>query len=170
MQPTTEEPPFNLVDMQDASKKAARLFDEARLQIANALPQADIRHIGATAVPGCLTKGDVDLVVRVPCDDFEEADRALSHLYSRNVGSVRTNAFSAFEDASKDPHLGVQLVALDGTYDFFHQFAEALRGSPDLLQAYNDLKREYVGRDMSQYRRAKDAFVAKVLANHQGRE
>lgn len=170
MQPTTDEPPFNLVDTQDAWQKAARLFDEARLQIADALPQADIRHVGATAVPGCLTKGDLDLVVRVPCDDFEQADRSLSRLYSRNDGSIRTSAFSAFEDASTDPHLGVQLVAVDGSHDFFHQFAEALRESPDLLQAYNDLKREYVGRDMSQYRRAKDAFVERTLANRQGRE
>ena len=157
---------FNLVDTQDASQKAKQLFAEVRLQILEFIPHADIRHIGATAVSGCLTKGDLDLVVRVPPDDFEDADRVLSQLYPRNKGSGQTSTFSAFEDASRDPHLGVQLVSADGPFDFFHQFAEALNGSPDLLHAYNTLKREYVGRDMATYRRAKDAFVEKVLADY----
>lgn len=165
-----DEPPFKLVDSRKAREKAERLYDEVRRRIAGLLPRADIRHIGATSVAGCLTKGDLDLVVRVPADDFEDADRALSRLYLRNDGSVRTVAFSAFEDASRDPHLGVQLVALNGPHDFFHQFAEALKRSPDLLRAYNDLKRAYDGHDMTTYRRAKDAFVEEALADFQDRE
>ena len=29
------------------------------------LPTAEIEHIGATAIPGALTKGDLDVMVRV---------------------------------------------------------------------------------------------------------
>ena len=29
------------------------------------MPRAEVEHVGATAVPGALTKGDVDLLVRV---------------------------------------------------------------------------------------------------------
>ncbi|WP_417676463.1 GrpB family protein [Roseibium sp.] len=161
-----DEPAFNLVDTQDASLRAERLFNEVRLLVADAVPIADIRHIGATAVPGCLTKGDLDIVVRVPAEKFEEADQALSLLYPRNFGSIRTTTFSAFEDSARAPQLGVQLVAIDGPHDFFHQFAEALKASPDLLQAYNELKMEFAGRDMITYRRAKDAFVEKALADY----
>ncbi len=50
---------------------------------------ADIRHIGATTVWGCLTKGDLDVVVRVSLGDFPEADAVLSALFARNVGSPK---------------------------------------------------------------------------------
>jgi GrpB-like predicted nucleotidyltransferase (UPF0157 family) len=56
---------------------------------------ADVRHIGATAVPDCLTKGDLDIVVRVPSDDFADADTALATLFARNEGSIRTEGFSS---------------------------------------------------------------------------
>ncbi|MEO9649058.1 MULTISPECIES: GrpB family protein [Roseibium] len=161
-----DEPAFNLVDTQDAYLGAERLFNEVRLLVADAVPHADIHHIGATAVPGCLTKGDLDIVVRVCTEKFEEADQALGLLYPRNLGSIRTTTFSAFEDSKKEPHLGVQLVAKDGPHDFFHQFAAALKASPDLLQAYNELKMEFAGRDMTRYRHAKNAFVERALADY----
>ena len=33
-----------------------------------ALPGVEIEHVGSTAIPGALTKGDLDLLVRVPAD------------------------------------------------------------------------------------------------------
>ncbi len=81
-----------------------KLFDAvSRTLAAILLPAADIRHIGATAVPGCLTKGDLDIVVRVSDEAFKEADAALASNYVSNEGSIRTNSFSALEDASSHP-------------------------------------------------------------------
>jgi GrpB-like predicted nucleotidyltransferase (UPF0157 family) len=125
---------------------------------------ADVRHIGATAVAGCETKGDLDIVVRIPAKDFAAADAALASLFARNDGSIRTETFSAFEDASGDPHLGVQLAVIDGPFDNFHLFVEALRQSPQLVEDYNALKRQHDGADMETYRAAKDVFVKRVLA------
>jgi len=161
-----KEPPLTLVDPQRARDDAEWLFEAVCASLAAMLPStADIRHIGATAVPGCLTKGDLDIVVRVPAEDFEEADTALASRFSRNAGSVRTTDFSAFEDASRHPHLGIQLAAIDGPYDVFHLFVEALQASPNLVAAYNALKRRHDGGEMTVYRSAKDAFIEKVLAD-----
>jgi len=161
-----KEPALTLVDTQRARDEAERLFAAMSASLASILPStADIRHVGATAVSGCLTKGDLDIVVRVPAEDFEEADTALASRFSRNQGSVRTAAFSAFEESSGHPHLGIQLAAIDGPYDVFHLFVEALRASSDLVAAYNALKRHHDGRDMAVYRSAKDAFIEKVLAD-----
>jgi uncharacterized protein len=41
------------------------------------VPEAEIEHIGATSVPGALTKGDVDLLVSVPAERFGAAVAAL---------------------------------------------------------------------------------------------
>ena len=108
---------------------------------------------------------DLDIVVRVPAEDFAAADASLAARFQRNEGSIRTETFSAFEDASCRPHLGIQLVVIDGPLDFFHLFVDALMGSPRLVHAYNALKKRHEGRDMAEYREAKDRFVEQVLAD-----
>ena len=159
----SDEPIFKLVPPEPARAAAQQLFEAAARSIAVVLPAADIRHVGATAVPGCMTKGDLDIVVRVPPNDFEAAEKALAARFARNDGSVRSETFAAFEDASTFPHLGIQLTAIDGPSDVFHLFAEALRQSPKLVDDYNSLKLAHDGHEMSVYRAAKDAFVARVL-------
>jgi GrpB-like predicted nucleotidyltransferase (UPF0157 family) len=161
----SDEPAFRLVETERARERAEHLFDLVSSSLRSVLPPAaDIRHVGATSVAGCLTKGDLDVVIRVPAADFQQADMLLAARFARNEGSIRTVSFSAFEDASTDPHLGIQLAVIDGPYDFFHQFAEALRRSPDLVDEYNALKRAHENGEMAVYRAAKDAFVARVLA------
>jgi GrpB-like predicted nucleotidyltransferase (UPF0157 family) len=156
---------FRLFDTETAREKAQRLFEHVCLSLVPLLPvNADIRHIGATAVPGCLTKGDLDIVIRVPQAAFRQVDALLASRFERNEGSIQTESFSAFEQASTDPHLGIQLAALGGPYDFFHLFVEALRQSPDLVGEYNALKSLHDGNDVAVYRAAKDAFVERVLA------
>jgi GrpB-like predicted nucleotidyltransferase (UPF0157 family) len=159
------EAPFVLVDADRARAEAQRLFAAIDKLLTGLLPpSADVRHIGATAIPGCLTKGDLDVLVRVPADRFSDADAVLASRFARNQGSLRSETFSAFEDASSNPHLGIQLVAINGPLDFFHLFVEALQRSPRLVEEYNALKSRHDGADMAVYRRAKDAFVEAVLA------
>ena len=162
----SHEPEFRLVDPEPARVAAQQLFEAVSNSLTDTLPPtADIRHVGATAVPGCLTKGDLDIVVRVTAEDFEAADAALALRYARNGGSFRSTDFSAFEDASNQPHLGIQLTTIDSPFDSFHLFAETLRQSPQLVDEYNALKRSHHGCHMSVYRAAKDAFIEKVLAD-----
>ncbi|MCJ2087847.1 GrpB family protein [Methylobacterium sp. E-005] len=161
----TDDSFFRLAADCDAARAAAeRLFQTVTDQLHPQLPMsAEIRHVGATAIPGCLTKGDLDMVVRVARADFAAADERLARLFARNVGSIRTDAFSAFADASRTPHLGVQLTVKGGTLDVFHHFADALRSDPALVERYNALKRAHQDWPMALYRPAKDAFIAGVL-------
>ncbi|MFA1820177.1 GrpB family protein [Virgibacillus oceani] len=57
------------------------------------IPEADIQHVGSTAIPNSLTKGDLDIQVRVTAEQFPEAVKALSLLYEINEGSIKTEAF-----------------------------------------------------------------------------
>ena len=43
---------------------ATAAFDAHRREVVALLPAAEVEHVGATAVPGALTKGDVDLAFR----------------------------------------------------------------------------------------------------------
>lgn len=160
------EPNFALhPDVETARAEGERLFERISSELRALLPSsADIRHIGATAVAGCLTKGDLDIVVRVGADDFIVADAALAARFARNLGSKRTASFSSFEDAETSPHLGVQLTVAGGEDDDFHLFVEALKRDPELVAQYNALKRQFDGQPMDVYRAAKGAFVTTVLS------
>jgi len=159
------EPDFSLHPNHDRARAdAERLFEHIAAELRRMLPaSADIRHVGATAVPGCLTKGDLDVVVRVPAEAFAESDTALAGRFARNVGSKRTEGFSSFEDTETSPHLGVQLTVAGGEDDHFHLFVEALKQDRKLTARYNALKRQFDGQPMEVYRAAKSAFVREVL-------
>lgn len=151
-------------DMAGARRAAEHLFEEVRGELGSLLPaSAEILHVGATAIPGCLTKGDLDVVVRIACSDFGAAEAQLAHRFARNGSSASTEDFAAFEDRARTPHLGIQLTVEGGAFDLFHRFAAALRADPELVQSYNALKRRYDGRLMEQYRAAKDDFITHVL-------
>jgi GrpB-like predicted nucleotidyltransferase (UPF0157 family) len=158
---------FSLAADPDAARLAAEaLFNATREQLTALLPpSSEVLHIGATSVPGCLTKGDLDIVVRVARADFAAAETALARRFARNEGSIRNADFAAFEDAGRSPHLGVQLTVKGGALDVFHLFSDALRNRPDLVQRYNRLKLDFHDKPMASYREAKDAFVAEVLAS-----
>ncbi len=138
-------------------------FEEHRRRLKEVLPAADIQHIGGTSVPGSLTKGDLDIQVRVPLASFAAAEQALSKHYSRNEGSVRTADFAGFKDDSVSPPLGIQLTAVVSQYDVFCKLRDLLRTRRDLLEQFNALKRRHEGRPMEEYRAAKDAFIKSIL-------
>ena len=152
-------------DADRAREAAETLFGEVAFELGRILPStADVRHVGATAVSGCLTKGDLDIVVRVPAEDFADAERILTARYARNSGSSWTDTFASFEDPGTAPHLGIQLAVVGGPEDFFHLFSDALSNNPWLLADYNALKCAFDGKPMDDYRAAKGAFVTKVLS------
>lgn len=160
---------FVLVPARDAADAADRAFVRLRDGLAAMLPRASgIEHVGATAVPGCETKGDLDVVVRVAPGDFAAADAALSGMFERNLGSDLTEGFAAFKDDGVRPPLGVQLVVRGAPQDVFVRFRDLLRADPGLVARYNALKRRYDGVDMDDYRAAKSAFIETLLSERAG--
>lgn len=153
-------------DDDEAERLASDAFNAFVRAWESILPSsAEIEHVGATAVPGCLTKGDLDICIRIAAPDFEAADKMLVRSFQRNSGSVRSDVFSAFMDDHRMPPLGVQLVAKGSDLDFFVEFRDRLRKSDGLRSSYNALKRRYEGRDMDEYRSAKANFIYQVISN-----
>ncbi|QUN29323.1 GrpB family protein [Cupriavidus sp. KK10] len=159
---TTER--LELASPEHAVGAAERMFQTLRAELAAILPSdAVIEHVGATAVSGCLTKGDLDISVQVSPEAFAAADRALSRVFERNLGSVCTDRFSAFKRDHIQPPIGVQLVVRGAPLDVFVRFRDRLREDPKLTERYNALKRSHEGAEMNTYRAAKSAFIASVL-------
>lgn len=143
--------------------KAERLFAEVQSSLSRLLPGAEIHHVGSTAICGTLTKGDLDVVVRVARESFPEAEQVLASIFYRNMGSSRDEGFSAFVDKSTDPELGVQLVVVGSPGDTFLAWRQRLEENPMLRREYDLLKRQFQGRSMDAYREAKSRFIAENL-------
>jgi len=155
--------PVHFIDEASFVAKAQEAFEHHHAAIARLLPTADVQHIGSTAVPGSLTKGDLDLLVSVPSADFPGADAVLAQHYERNTDSTHDGVFASFKDDRADPPLGIQLTCDEKVRDEFLLFREALRRDGSLVSAYNELKRAHEGSSMQAYRRQKDTFIRRVL-------
>jgi GrpB-like predicted nucleotidyltransferase (UPF0157 family)/N-acetylglutamate synthase-like GNAT family acetyltransferase len=144
-------------------ERVERRFATLRTQLQAMIPGAGIEHVGSTSIPGSLTKGDLDIQVRVAATQFAAAKIELSQLYDVNAGGFAAADAVSFEDHSTEPHVGIHLTVVGGTADAQWRFRDLLRASEHLRREYDDLKRGFEGCSMAKYREAKDAFVARVL-------
>ncbi|SES44084.1 GrpB family protein [Psychrobacillus sp. OK032] len=101
--------------------------------------------------------------MRVDFEQFPKAVQTLSALYELNEGSVKTDWFRAFKDDSTVPPLGVQLTVIDSEYDFFWKFRDVLLLNDTYRMEYDELKREFEGKEMVEYREAKNEFFQKLM-------
>lgn len=140
-------------------------LSDHRARIARLVPEAEVVHVGATAIPGALTKGDLDLMARVPPEAFDAAASALRSAYSIHQPHNWTATYASFVDPeATDPPVGVQLVAAGSPEErIFEPFIALLRDDPALLDEYNALKRRLDGSDYASYTREKGEFVERVL-------
>jgi GrpB-like predicted nucleotidyltransferase (UPF0157 family) len=146
-------------------EEANRLFERTKISISRLLPAAEVHHIGSTAIPGSLTKGDLEIAIRIRAADFAAADNVLSKEFERNVGSDRTESFSAFLDITTSPELGIQLVVIGSELDNFVEWRRRLEDDVNVRTEYDSLKSRFEGEDMEKYRLAKSRFIAKHLGN-----
>jgi len=153
-------------DPDDARRRALAAFETWRRQHGRQLPRsAQVDHVGATSIEGCETKGDLDIAVRVPEDDFMAARDYLDRTHKPNARSARRKGFAAFNAPGYGMDVGVQLVVIGDELDRFQAFRDALIEARALLARYNALKRAYRGREMGLYREAKSDFIRTVLGD-----
>lgn len=141
-----------------------QLYARAASQIHTLIPTAEVLHVGATALPGGLTKGDLDLQVRVEREIFERAARALETLFVPRAGPelelVRT-----FWAPTWEVPLDLILTARDVPGDVPWRVRDVLLKRDDLRAAFHRLQRRFEGRTTAEYRAAKDRFFREVLAS-----
>jgi GrpB-like predicted nucleotidyltransferase (UPF0157 family) len=150
---------------EDVRDLAEAAFDEHRRAVLALIPSADVEHVGATAVPGALTKGDVDVLVRVSHPEFTAAVEVLSGRYAIHQPHNWTPTLASFTaPAAAKIGVGIQLVVEGSEPDgFFGPFRDALITSPALLAEYNRLKQQLDGLDYQRYTDRKGEFVERVL-------
>jgi GrpB-like predicted nucleotidyltransferase (UPF0157 family) len=144
-------------------------FETQRAKIASAVQGADIHHVGGTSVPGALTKGDLDVQVRVTPEQFADAVSQLSGLYEKSKRDAWADGFAAFEapaDRLAEP-AAISVVAIGSAYDWCGApLWDLLGAEPVLLRRYNELKTQHDGGRWEDYEDAKNVFFRELLEQH----
>jgi GrpB-like predicted nucleotidyltransferase (UPF0157 family) len=139
------------------------LFEKLKQDLLKIIPGADIQHVGSTAIPGSLTKGDLDIQVRVAASQYNDAKNQLCKQYSINTGGFASDDAMSFEDYSNKPSIGVHLTVIGSQYDIQYRFRDLLIENAQLRIEYDKLKCGFEGKSMKSYREAKANFVESIL-------
>jgi uncharacterized protein len=118
---------------------------------------------GALSVAGALTKGDVDLHLRVAPSEFDDVVERLRAAYP--VGSPQSWAatLAVFELPGPRP-TGLAVTPRQSEHDLRFRLAwEALRHDPGLLAEYNALKAASAGTE--EYEARKSDFFSSVTGH-----
>lgn len=158
-------PPISLKFAGELMPNVQRVLARVTPQVRQLLPDAEVDHIGATAIPGAVTKGDIDLVVRVAPAAFKASVEILSAHFEIKQRENWTPDFASFgDDSGYDLPLGIQLVVKESESDFLTFLRDHLISNPPALAEYNQLKVQHAPEGVEGYWRAKNAFFAQILA------
>ncbi|MEH1710166.1 GrpB family protein [Acinetobacter pittii] len=146
-------------------QRCTQLFNSYQKEISTLLPFAKIEHIGSSAIPNTISKGDLDIYIEVILEQFEFAIEQLKTLnFIEKQNTLRTHELCMLESLNNDD-VAFQIVVTDSVFTFFLTFKNKLISSPTLVNEYNQLKLQCSHLDPDQYRTIKSDFINRVL-NH----
>ena len=139
-------------------------YQLVQARVLQAVPFAEIEHIGSSAIHGAISKGDLDILARVPAARFTEALEIIQTLdFSIKEGTLRTESLCMLETSRYGIDVAIQLIEQGSEFEGFVVFRDRLNANPDLVEEYNDLKRRATGLSPTDYRAIKSKFIEKVL-------
>jgi GrpB-like predicted nucleotidyltransferase (UPF0157 family) len=153
----------------DHDQEWADLFQREHDRIKTALGNIAlaIEHVGSTSIRGLAAKPIIDIIVAI--DSYESffphvpTVEKLGYVYRGEDGLPRRHLFW------NDDPCTVHLRFLEKDSESWHShlaFRETMRGSPELRQAYLDLKRQLAEQfpdDREAYTAGKQEFIQSVL-------
>ncbi|WP_447511235.1 GrpB family protein [Acinetobacter geminorum] len=144
-------------------ERCAQLFNSYQKDISTLLPFAKIEHIGSSAIPNAISKGDLDIYIEVMPEQFEFAIEQLKTLnFIEKQNTLRTHELCMLESLNNDD-VAFQIVVFGSIFTFFLAFKNKLINSPTLVNEYNELKLQCSHLDPDQYRTIKSDFINRVL-------
>lgn len=108
-------------------QRCAQLFNSYHKAICALLPFAKIEHIGSSAIPNAISKGDLDIYIEVIPEQFEFAIEQLKTLnFIEKQNTLRTHELCMLESLNNDD-VAFQIVVTDSVFTFFLTFKNKLR-------------------------------------------
>lgn len=159
---------ITLCSVSELMPRVTCILDHVRPQLEALVPDAEPHHIGATSIPGAVTKGDVDVLLRVAPDRFAAAVTMLGQHFAIKQPANWTSTFASFgDDTGYELPLGIQVVVKESSEDFFLFLRDYLISNREALGEYNRLKMRHSAAGPESYWTAKDEFLTKILASRE---
>ncbi|OGZ57720.1 MAG: hypothetical protein A3F94_01775 [Candidatus Spechtbacteria bacterium RIFCSPLOWO2_12_FULL_38_22] len=150
----------NFIKTEDILKKINALFKIEKQKLTALFPDADIEHVGGTSVPGSLSKGDLDINIRVAPENFEKTVETLKTLYKINQLNNWSKGFASFKNEARE--LSIQVTAISSPEDYFVAQRDYLKSHPKKVVELNTLKEKFEDKSMDEYRKEKEEFFEKL--------
>lgn len=142
-----------------------QIFATLKSRILQVLPQGEVDHIGSSAIKGAISKGDLDILVRVRPDKMTEAIKAIESLgFKIKEGTLRTESLCMLVTTEFNEDVAIQLIAHGSEFEDFLHFRDKLNSNPDLVIKYNQLKIKSTNLTPNEYRIKKSEFIQKILS------
>ena len=147
------------LESEQYQQKCIQLFNSYKKDISTLLPFAKVEHIGSSAIPHAISKGDLDIYIEVMPEQFEFAINQLKTLnFIEKQNTLRTHELCMLESLNNDD-VAFQVVVADSVFTFFLIFRNKLIDSPRLVHEYNQLKLQCSHLDPDQYRAIKSDLL-----------
>ncbi len=143
-------------------KDVGKVFLKEKRKIAKILPGVDIQHVGSTAIPNSLTKGDLDIQVRVEKENFTKIVGKLMQIYEEDRENRRTKTYAGFKKDDGGIPIGIQVTIIGSKEDDFSKLRDILLCNSKYQREYNSLKERYHEKTIEEYRRAKAKFFNRL--------
>ena len=158
---STNAEPIALVREEEVRERVAAIFTRRRAELEGKLPGARIEQVGSTAVPGSLTKGDLDICVIVEGEEFERASRVLAERFAVHQPENWSSTWPASPRRARTASTSASSSSPRAAPDELHfvGWRDRLRADPELRARYDELKRRHRADGMDAYRAAKERLI-----------
>jgi GrpB-like predicted nucleotidyltransferase (UPF0157 family) len=156
---------MRLLLARDLRDEASRIVEAERTRLSR-LVEGELSLSGAMSVEGMLTRGDVDLHLRVSVHAFEEAVSAVSEVYEPVLAAIWTPSLATFGIAEHALPTGVAVTAIGSEHDvLFRRTWRRLAADPSLVARFNAIKARHARAGEAAYERAKADFFARFATD-----
>ncbi len=144
--------------------RLTKIFSEMKEVLNFHLPYAGVEHIGSSAIEGAVSKGDLDILVRVSESDFVGAVGTLEMLgFAIKEDTLRSESLCMLHTTLFGTEVAVQLIESGSKFEDFVKFRDYMNANPKAVKEYNALKQSCAGLEPSDYRARKAEYIEKVL-------
>lgn len=155
---------MKLKKYEEYSENVNNIFNLLAKEIKSLLPEARIEHIGSSAIPGSISKGDLDVFVGVDQPHFEQALVLIKSLdFYEKQGTFRSDHLCMLMTDKFNYDVAIQLVSNGSEFEDFLRFRDLLKNNNELLKEYNEVKLMAQSLDENEYRQKKNVFIEKIL-------
>jgi GrpB-like predicted nucleotidyltransferase (UPF0157 family)/N-acetylglutamate synthase-like GNAT family acetyltransferase len=154
--------PIDLRPVVDLAGDVETVLADVRRELRVLAPGVDVEHVGATSMPDGVTKGDVDVNLRVAGDRFDPLVAALSTRFDVAQPGNWSGTFASFSDTRCGVPLGIQVTVTGSEDDFLVDLRDRMREDPELRRHYDETKRANAASGRAAYWHAKDDFLRRT--------